>query len=131
MLNAVEIAGRLTREPDIRYTSKQTPVASFSIAVDDDIKGADGSKRTQYIDIVAWRNTAEFIGKYIGKGDLIAVTGRLQVRDWEDKNGNKRRNTEVLADHVYIMQKKGAAKQEETSNDIEYEEIEDEGELPF
>lgn len=102
MLNKIILMGRLTRDPEIRYTQSQLPVASFSLAVDRDFKGQDGQKETDFIDIVAWRNTAEFVSKYFTKGRMAVVEGRLQLRDWTDRNGNKRRNAEVVADNVYF-----------------------------
>jgi single-strand DNA-binding protein len=95
--------GRLTRDPELRHTQTGTPVASFTIAVDRGFAPKDGGERqTDFIDIVTWRATAEFVTKYFVKGQLAAVSGRLQIRDWTDKEGNKRRNAEVVADNVYF-----------------------------
>lgn len=102
MLNKIFLMGRLTRDPELRYTQSQIPVASFSLAVDRDFKGQDGQKETDFIDIVAWRNTAEFVSKYMSKGRMAVVEGRLQLRDWTDRNGSKRRSAEVIADNVYF-----------------------------
>lgn len=103
MLNHITLMGRLTRDPELRYTQSQTPVVSFTIAVDRDFSGKDGAeKQTDFIDIVAWRTTAEFVSKYFTKGRMAVVAGRLQGRDWQDKNGNKRRSWEVVADSVYF-----------------------------
>ena len=103
MLNHIVLMGRLTRDPELRYTQSQTPVASFSLAVDRDFGGRDGSERqTDFIDIVAWRSTAEFVSKYFTKGSMAVVSGRLQIRDWTDRDGNKRRSAEVVADNVYF-----------------------------
>lgn len=102
MLNKVFIMGRLTRDPELRRTNSGTAVASFTLAVDRDFKNADGTKETDFIDVVAWRNTAEFVSKYFTKGRMAVVEGKLQIRDWQDKNGNKRRNAEVIADNVYF-----------------------------
>ena len=111
MLNKIVIMGRLTRDPELRYTQSQIPVASFSLAVDRDFGGRDGGERqTDFIDVVAWRHTAEFVDKYFAKGDMAAVSGRLQIRDWTDKDGNKRRSAEVVADSVYF----GGSKRRET-----------------
>lgn len=106
MLNHITLMGRLTRDPDLRYTQSGTPVASFTLAVDRDFKGPDGETETDFIDIVAWRQTAEFVSKYFTKGMLAVVSGRLQFRDWTDKNNNKRRNAEVVADNVYFGESK-------------------------
>ena len=92
MLNHIVLMGRLTRDPELRYTQSGTPVASFSLAVERDFGSRDGGeKQTDFIDIVAWRQTGEFVSKYFTKGRMAVVTGRLQIRDWQDKDGNKRR----------------------------------------
>jgi len=107
MLNHITLMGRLTRDPELRYTQTGTGVASFSIAVERDFGSREGGERqTDFIDIVAWRNTAEFVSKYFVKGQLVAVSGRLQIRDWQDKDGNKRRSAEVVADNVYFAESK-------------------------
>ena len=106
MLNHIIIMGRLTRDPELRYTQSQTPVASFSLAVDRDFKNQDGSKDTDFIDCVAWRATAEFVSKYFTKGSMAVVSGRLQLRDWTDRDGGKRRSAEVVADNVYFGESK-------------------------
>ena len=107
MLNHIVLMGRLTRDPELRYTQSQTPVASFSLAVDRDFGGRDGSERqTDFIDIVAWRSTAEFVSKYFTKGSMAVVSGRLQIRDWTDRDGNKRRSAEIVADNVYFGESK-------------------------
>ena len=102
MLNHIVLMGRLTRDPELRRTQSGTAVASFALAVDRDFKGDDGEKKTDFIDIVAWRNTAEFVSKYFAKGRMAVVEGRLQIRPWTDKDGNKRRSAEVVADNVYF-----------------------------
>ena len=103
MLNHIILMGRLTRDPELRRTGTGVPVASFSIAVDRDFGGREGGeKETDFIDIVAWRNTAEFVSKYFTKGRMAVISGRLQIRNWTDKEGNKRRNAEVVADNVYF-----------------------------
>lgn len=102
MLNSFIGAGRLTRDPELRYTQNQIPVVSFSIAIDDDYKSSDGEKKTQFVDICAWRNTAEFVSKWFCKGDAIIVSGRLQIRDWTDRDDNKRRSAEIVAENVYF-----------------------------
>ena len=103
MLNHITIMGRLTRDPELRYTQSQTPVASFSLAVDRDFGSRDGGeKQTDFIDCVAWRQTAEFISKYFQKGSMAVVSGRLQIRDWTDREGGKRRSAEVVVDNIYF-----------------------------
>ena len=102
MLNTITIMGRMTKDPELRYTQSNVPVASFTLAVYRDF----GDKRTDFIDCVAWRNTAEFVQKYFHKGSMTIATGRLQLRDWTDKDGNKRRNAEVVAEHVYFGESK-------------------------
>jgi single-strand DNA-binding protein len=103
MLNHITIMGRLTRDPELRYTQSQTPVASFTLAVDRDFSSRDGGERqTDFIDCVAWRQTAEFVSKYFSKGSMAVVSGRLQIRDWTDREGGKRRSAEVVADNIYF-----------------------------
>ena len=102
MPNKITIMGRLTRAPELRRTQSGTAVTSFSLAVDRDFKSQSGEKETDFIDIVAWRNTADFVSKYFSKGRMAVVEGRLQIRDWVDKDGGKRRSAEVIADNVYF-----------------------------
>ena len=103
MLNHITIMGRLVRDPELRRTGTGTPVASFTLAVDRDFGGRDGGEReTDFIDCVAWRQTGEFVSKYFTKGRMAVVSGRLQIRNWNDKDGNKRRSAEVVADNVYF-----------------------------
>ena len=103
MLNHITLMGRLVRDPELRYTQSQTPVVSFRIAVDRDFGARDGGERqADFIDIVAWRQTAEFVNKYFQKGRMIVVSGRLQMRDWTDRDNNKRTSAEVVADNVYF-----------------------------
>ena len=103
MLNHITIMGRLTRDPELRRTGSGVAVASFSVAVDRDFgRNENGEKETDFIDCVAWRNTAEFVSKYATKGRMVVVSGRLQIRSWTDKDGNKRRTAEVVADNVYF-----------------------------
>ena len=103
MLNHIVIMGRLTRDPELRRTGSGIAVASFSVAVDRDFGGRDGGeKETDFIDCVAWRQTGEFVSKYFTKGRMIVVSGRLQIRSWTDKDGNKRRTAEVVADNCYF-----------------------------
>lgn len=102
MLNRIVLMGRLTRDPELRRTQSGTAVVSFSIACDRDYAAQGAERETDFIDIVAWRGTAEFVDKYFSKGRMIVVAGRLQIRNWEDKDGNKRRSAEVVADSVYF-----------------------------
>ena len=102
MLNKIFIMGRLTRDPELRRTQSGTPVTSFSLAVDRDFKSQSGEKETDFIDVVAWRQTAEFVARYFTKGRMAVVEGRLQIRDWQDRDGNKRRSAEINADNVYF-----------------------------
>ena len=102
MLNHIVLMGRLTRDPELRRTGSGVAVASFTLAVDRDYAVQGAEKETDFVDIVAWRNTAEFVSKYFTKGRMAVVSGRLQIRNWQDKEGNKRRSAEVVADNVYF-----------------------------
>ena len=106
MLNHIVLLGRIARDIELRHTKDGTAVTSFTLAVDRDVKGRDGHRETDWIDVVAWRGTAEFVSRYLGKGRMVVVEGRLQVRDWTDKAGNKRRSAEVIADSVYFADSK-------------------------
>lgn len=106
MLNHITIMGRLTRDPELRRTGSGIAVASFTLAVDDDFKDKNGNKKTIFVDCIAWRGTGEFISKYFSKGSMAVVTGKLDVREWTDKEGNKRRTAEVVADNVYFGESK-------------------------
>lgn len=130
-LNKIIIMGRMTRDPELRYTQNQTPVASFTLAVDRDYSEHN---EVDFIDCVAWKKTAEFVSKYFTKGSMTVVEGRLQMRDWTDRDGNKRRSAEVVADRVYF----GEAKAKETDAPAappvnRFQELNgcDDGELPF
>ena len=101
MLNHIVVMGRLTRDPELRKTASGVSVTSFTVAVDRDFS-QDGQKETDFLDVVAWRNTAEFAAKYFTKGRMAIVSGRLQIRNWEDKDGNKRRTAEILAENIYF-----------------------------
>lgn len=133
MLNKVIIMGRLTRDPELRRTQGGTAVTSFTMAVDRDFKSQSGEKETDFIDVVAWRNTGEFAAKYLAKGRMAAVEGRIQVRDWQDKDGNRRKSVEVVADNVYFADSKRDSKPQDTpaTNEPDFDEIEDDGDLPF
>ena len=103
MLNHITIMGRLTRDPELRRTGSGVAVTSFTLAVDRDFgKNEQGERETDFIDCVAWRQTGEFVSKYFTKGRMAVVSGRLQIRSWNDKDGNKRRTAEVVADNVYF-----------------------------
>ena len=118
MLNHITIMGRLTRDPELRYTQSQTPVASFSLAVDRDFGSRDGGeKQTDFIDCVAWRSTAEFVSKYFQKGSMAVVSGRLQIRDWTDREGGKRRSAEVVVDNIYFRESRRRDSSEGSSYD--------------
>ena len=138
----------MTRDPELRRTGTGTAVTSFSLAVDRDFKSQSGEKETDFIDIVAWRSTAEFVSKYFTKGRMAVVEGRLQIRDWTDKDGGKRRSAEVVADNVYFGDSKrdggdssgysaapaykNAAPSNFNAGGSDFAEIgEDDGELPF
>ena len=144
MLNKIIIMGRLTRDPELRRTASSTAVAGFTLAVDRDFKSQNGEKSTDFIDVVAWRNTAEFVAKYFTKGRMAVVEGRLQIRDWKDKDGNNRRSAEVVAENVYFGDSKRAGAPAgdyaapmggyaaPVSTTSSFSEIEDEdGDLPF
>ena len=102
MLNKVIIMGRLVKDPELRRTQSGTAVTSFRIAVDRDFKSQDGSKQADFFDVVAWRSTVEFVSKYFTKGRMAVVEGRLQTRDWTDREGGKRVATEIVADNIYF-----------------------------
>lgn len=124
MLNTITIQGRLTRDPELRYTQTNTPVTSFTVACERDF----GDKQTDYIDCVAWRHSAEFVAKYFSKGNMATVTGRLQSRSWQDKDGNKRVNWEINAEHVYF----GESKRHDVASAPKLVEADDfDEELPF
>ena len=148
MLNRIVIMGRLTRDPELRRTQNGTAVTSFSVAVDRDFKSREsGEQNADFVNIVSWRNTAEFVSRYFTKGRMAVVTGRLQIRNWTDKEGNKRRSAEVVADNVYFGDSKRDGQQ--SGGDYAppaygspadsytapasggFAEIEEDGELPF
>ena len=146
MLNHIVLMGRLTRDPELRQTQSGVSVASFTIAVDRDFQSRDsGEKQTDFIDIVAWRNTAEFVSKWFTKGQMAVVSGRLQIRDWTDREGGKRRSAEVVADNVYFGDSKKSREGGQPSGGrsggygdydapaikTDFEEVEDDGDLPF
>ena len=116
MLNHIVLMGRLTRDPELHRTGSGTAVASFSLAVDRDFQSRDsGERETDFIDIVAWRSTAEFVDKYFTKGQMAVVSGRLQIRSWTDKEGARRRTAEVVAENVYFGEPKRDGQPEKAS----------------
>lgn len=139
MLNHITLMGRLTRDPELRTTQSGINVTSFSLAVERDFKDKQtGEKTTDFIDCVAWRNTADFVSKYFSKGRMAVVSGRLQIRDWTDDSGNKRRAAEVLVDNAYFSNNKKddggqAAYAPPAAQENPYAEQagDDDGELPF
>lgn len=145
MLNHISIMGRLAHDPELRSTQSGTAVASFTLAVDRDFKDkSTGEAAVDWIDCVAWRQTAEFVSRYFTKGRMAVVDGRIQIRDWTDKEGNKRRSAEVVAEHVYFGDSKRDGQGESTSGSVSryqapqqpgkdsFAELEeDDGELPF
>ena len=137
MLNKIFLMGRLTRDPELRRTQSGTAVASFSLAVDRDFKDKSGEKQTDFIECVAWKGTGEFVSKYFTKGRMAVVEGRLQMRDWTDKEGNKRRSAEVVCDNVYFGDSKkqddsGFSGGEYAPRAQSYAELnDDDGYLPF
>ena len=143
MLNKIILMGRLGRDPEKRYTQNGTPVASFTLAVDRGFKDkASGEKVTDWIDVVAWRQTAEFVCRYFAKGRMAVVEGRLQMRDYTDRQGNKRRAAEVVADNVYFGDSKASLAPQPSEGNVDegalplapgenFQELRDEGMLPF
>lgn len=133
MLNQITIMGRLTRDPELRRTQSGTAVCSFSVAVDRDYQSRESAERqTDFIDVVAWRQTGEFVSKYFTKGRMIVVSGSLQSRRWQDKNGNNRIAWEVIADNVYFGDSKSDSQRAAGKPvGVAFEEIEDDGTLPF
>lgn len=132
MLNRIVIQGRLCADPELRRTNSGTPVTTVNVAVDRDFKNQDGSRDTDFIPVVAWKGIGETLAKYFTKGRMIVVDGRLQIRDWTDKDGNKRRTAEIVANNVYF----GDAKREDSAPAQSepqggFSEIEDDGNLPF
>ena len=139
-LNHIDIMGRLTSDPEIRRTDKGVAVTNFTIACDRDFS-SNGEKETDFVEIVCWRNTAEFVSKYFSKGRMAVVSGRLQIRSWNDKDGNKRKTAEIVADNVYFGDSKsdtqnqnsgyvGFVKAENVPNSFAPI-MEDDGQLPF
>lgn len=124
-MNNITLMGHLTKVPELRNTQSGTAVTSFTLAVDRPRR--DGAINVDFIDCVAWKGTAEFVSKYFEKGQMMAVTGRLQMRDWTDKDGNKRRNAEVMVHNVFFT----GDRRKDDHDDVEFEEVGDEEALPF
>lgn len=137
MLNKIFLQGRLVADPELRHTQQGTPVASFRIAVDRDYKNQSGNRETDFINIVAWRGTGEFVSRYFTKGRMAIVEGRLQVREYTDKDGNRRHATEVVANNIYFGDSRrdsdaGGHVEAEGSGAEAFAELkDDDGELPF
>ena len=131
MLNHIIIMGRLTRDPELRTTNNGTAVTSFNVAVDRDFKSQSGEREADFIDVVAWRGTAEFVSKYFSKGRMAVVEGRLQIRDWTDKDGGKRRSAEIIASSVYFGDSKRDGSADNGKPGEMTEITEDDGDLPF
>lgn len=136
-LNHITVMGRLTKDPELRYTQTQTPVANFTLAVDRDFSD---EKKTDFIPVIAWKKSAEFVEKYFFKGDMAIVTGRLQMREWTDKQGQNRTSAEVVAEHIYFGQSKQRAdngtrgRTTVTPTDVsaaDWDDLDDDGDLPF
>ena len=147
MLNHIVLMGRLVRDPELRRTQAGVPVATFRIAVDRDFGNREtGEREADFIDVVAWRQTGEFVSKYFAKGRMAVVSGRLQMRNWTDNQGNKRSSAEVVADNVYFGESKSGSQGGQPSGGksggsyggydapeikTDFSEVEDDGDLPF
>ena len=130
MLNTVTIMGRMTADPELRHTQSGVAVVTFRLAVDRDFKDKDGKKKADFLPVVCWRGTAEFVSKYFSKGRLVAVCGRLQVREYTTKDGDKRYATEIVAENVYFGDSKREDKPAENDPFYPLDDMDD-GELPF
>ena len=136
MLNQIAIQGRLTKTPELRHTQAGKPVASFPIACDRDFKDSNGNKATDFFDIVVWGQTGERCADWLSKGQLVTLTGRLQTRDWTDRNGNKRKAFEIVANNVYFPPKTDKDQeirtQFEAPTEPQFEDLDEgDGDLPF
>lgn len=131
MLNAIIVMGRLVKDIELRHTATGTPVCQFTLACERDFKGQDGNKETDFIDCVAWRNTAEFVSRYFSKGRMMIASGNLQFRSWQDKDGKNHRVAEVVVSNAYFgdSKEKSGDKMETLASRLE--EISDDGDLPF
>lgn len=139
MLNHIDVMGRLTRDPELRYTQSQVPVTTFTLAVDQDYAQQGQERKTDFIPVVVWRGTAEFVSKYFKKGSMAVASGRLQIREYTDRDGNKRNVAEIVADNVYFGEKKQEADNSPFPPGVtgrvdrsKFTELpEDDGDLPF
>ena len=132
MINVVAIMGRLAADPQMRQTQSGKSVASFRVAVDRGRKDANGQNQTDWLDVVAWDKTANFVSRYFSKGSMIAVTGRLQSRNYQDKNGNNRTAIEIVAQNVsFCGNKKPSESKPDTAPNEQFEPVDDDGDLPF
>lgn len=136
MLNHIVIMGRLTRDPELRYTKNNKPVTSFRLAVDRDFGEKDGVRPTDFIDVVAWQHTADFVSKYFFKGTMAVVSGRLQMREYTDRNGVERTVAEVVADNVYFGESRQRAGNRTTEAPVDvsagdWDDLSDDGPLPW
>ena len=132
MLNNVVLMGRLTADPELRHTPSDVAVTTFTLAVDRSYVKTGAERQVDFIDIVVWRSTAEFVCKHFRKGQLVAVQGSVQTRSYQDKDGNKRKAFEVVADKVFFAEnKRSQSTAPDISQDDDFEEIEDDGDLPF
>mgnify|MGYP002771820161 CR=1 FL=1 len=132
MLNKIVLMGRLTRDPELRQTPTGNSVVSFTLACDRDFAAHGAEKETDFVDIVAWRGTAEMIDKYFSKGRMMIVTGRLQIRNWQDKDGNKRRSAEIVAENVYFGDfKPQSGQSQQAAQSAEFSQLPDSTPVPF
>lgn len=131
MLNKVILHGRCGRDPEMRMTPNGKPVTTVTLAVDRDFTGKDGAKETDWIDVVAWNGTAKFLADHFSKGKMAIVAGRLQIRGWTDKDGNKRKTAEVVADNVYFGDTKKEDSGNHASSDLPADDLFDDDEFPF
>ena len=118
MLNNINLMGRLTAEPDYRTTQSGAAMARFTLAIERDYKPKDGEKQTDFIDVTAWRSTADFVSKYFHKGQLVAVSGSLQTGSYTDRDGNKRKSWTIIANHVYFAESKRDSSQQQSGSDV-------------
>ena len=145
MLNHVVVMGRLTKDPELKRTANGTPVTSFPIAVERDYRDQSGNRETDFFEIVAWKQAAEFVSKNFHKGKMAVIEGKLQAREWTDKNGNKKKSIEIIADHFYFADSKKEEYQTDYARQVfpnkpfdsigeqpvQFDEIEGDGVLPF
>lgn len=132
MLNRIEVQGRLARDPELRRTQSGIAVTSFTLAVERDYCETGKEREVDFIDCTAWRGTAEFVSKYFSKGRMAVVSGRLQIRNWQDKDGNKRRSAEIVAENVYFGDSKPQSGQsQQAAQSAEFSQLPDSTPVPF